>query len=433
MVPGVVRQARRDRRRFLAGLVVLAIVSAIVFLVATANTGFPLTSTTTVKAAFSDVGALQTGNEVREHSQRIGRVADIAYQNGQAIVTLELEGEKPVYSNARAFVWDFSSLGQKVVELRRGDPRAGPLRKGTIDGSRTKPSADLHDALNVFDTRTRRQAQTLLQEVGGGLAGGGADLHDFFRASPDLLDDLGTVSGSLAAEDARLPELLGQARTLAERFRGKSGDIATLIKQMDESMRAFAADDGQPLRETINHLPATLTAARTSLAALEKPLSNTQTAMTTLRPGASDLATAEPSLRAALREGVAPMKRVPGVVDKAVPSVSDLTRTFADARPLAPSLVRALNHLATPLTALAPYAREAGQLFVRGDSFLSEGTAMPGVHYARLAVAPNVATVTDGVARTPVIKPRNPYPAPGEADRDRATLGDDPGRDGGTR
>lgn len=417
-VTGVVRQARRDRRQFIVGLAVLGVVAAILFLVATANSGFPLAKTTTVKAVFDNVGALQVGSEVREHSQRVGRVEDVTYQYGKAVVTLELEGDKDVYQDARAFVWDFSALGQKFVELRRGSSAAGPLGNDVITDSRTTSSVDLAQALAVFDQPTREQARVVLQQLGGGLAGGEEELQDFLRAAPSFLADVGTVSEVLASDRAEVPELLARAEGLSARFDGRHGNIEVLLQQMDKTMAALGVDNSEPLREAVSKLPKSLDEARLSLGDLDKPLADTQIVMSHLRPAAADLSAATPSLRATLRESLSPLHRLSGVVDDAVPAVTELTRTFADARPLAPSVARALHDLSVPLAVLAPYAQDLSNLFVRGRSFVSESSA-PGVHYARLGLALNATALTDGLINTPQMKPRNPYPAPDQADHDR--------------
>lgn len=422
MDPGAVRQNRRDTRTFLVGLSAVAVLGFVGFLVATAGGGFPLSPRTTVTAAFTDIDSLQTGDEVRENSRRVGQVGEITFRDDQAIVVLQLDGDREVHADATAAVWDFSALGAKFVEFRPGDPGAGPLGAHTISGTAATPSSDIYDVLNVFDPETRDNAQQLLQELGGGVAGGGEDLNGFLERSPDLLADLGQVSAAAASSEADLPDLLREAEELTGRFAGRQEEISQLIDRTGTTFAALGVDGTQPLRDTVDRLPGTLDAANAAFDALDQPLADTDAAMSELRPGAAALARSEEDLRAFLRDSPVPLDRVPGVADAAEPAVEDLEATFADLRPLAPPLVQALTDLATPLAVLAPYAPDAGQLFVRGDSFVAEGTALPGVHYARLTVAPGAQSITDGVARSPLLKPRNAYPAPGEADQDRADL-----------
>jgi phospholipid/cholesterol/gamma-HCH transport system substrate-binding protein len=102
------------------------------------------------------------------------------------------------------------------------------------------------------------------------------------------------------------------------------------------------------------------------------------------------------------------------------PALDDLTPTFHDTRPLAPRLTELFNRLATPLDALAPYSNEIGYLFVRGNSFLSEGSA-PGVHYARLNADVQPYSFTGGFVKACHFA-TNPYPKPGQADFDHTNL-----------
>ncbi|MQA12621.1 MAG: MCE family protein [Pseudonocardiaceae bacterium] len=413
-------EARSAARRAVAGVVVFALIAAGAYLAATARSGLPGSTTTTVRAAFTNVDALQVGADVRQDSVRIGRVSDLQFADGVAVVTMELDGEKSIYADARAAVWDFSALGAKFVELFPGTPAAGPLGDQIVSAERTVESADIYQLFNVFDEPTRAAATGAVRELGGGAAGLSGALHDYLRAAPDLLTDVETVSEVLSSDQADLPGLLRSAERLSSRFVGREQQIAALVEQTDVTLRAVSADEGLPLSDTLDRLPATLDHARTALDALDVPLADAKTAVTDLRPGAEALAASEEDLRGVLRESVPPLKQVPGVAEQAEPAVADLTRTFADARPLAPKVTRALDNLVTPLQVLAPYAPEIATLFVRWESLVAED--INGLHYARIGAAPGVRTGGGPVLPDSVDQGYNPYPEPGNADNDRAEL-----------
>jgi phospholipid/cholesterol/gamma-HCH transport system substrate-binding protein len=102
----------------------------------------------------------------------------------------------------------------------------------------------------------------------------------------------------------------------------------------------------------------------------------------------------------------------------AQPALSDLTRTLADARPLAPALSRGLTDAALPLNTLARYSREVVEFFRRIESMVSTEVS-PGVHGARVGVAlEGLAANTGGVLNDP-LQGQDAYPAPGQADRER--------------
>lgn len=419
-------EQRSAARSFGVGVIVFAIIGAALFLTFKAQTGMPFAPTTTVTAAFKDVHSLAVNDDVRQNSRRIGRVAAIEYKDGAAVVTMELEGgDKPVYSDARAAIWDASALSAKFVELHPGSPQAGPLSDQTIPVKRTTDSADIYELLNVLDKPTREAASTVLREVGGGVAGHSRDLHDVLASAPETVRDIGEISGALASPEADLQGLIAAGDQLVRRFSGREQRIADLIRQSEQTLRAVATDQAGPLTDTLNKAPTTLRTVRSALDGLDTPLADTQTAMSTMQPGARALGASADNLRGFLREGAAVAEKVPGVAAQAEPALDDLRQTVADARPLAPRVTRAFNYAATPLQVLAPYAPEIAQLFVRGHSFMSQGPA-EGIRFARLSANPAVSTVTGGLFESGNYA-QNQYPEPGEADHDRVEGGLPPG------
>jgi phospholipid/cholesterol/gamma-HCH transport system substrate-binding protein len=92
---------------------------------------------------------------------------------------------------------------------------------------------------------------------------------------------------------------------------------------------------------------------------------------------------------------------------------------MADARPLAERLEKTLASTHQPTAVLAPYAPEMSQFFRYWVS--ANRPQDKSGHYLRISLLLRPETV-DGVlgVRDPLVH-RNPYPAPGQAQRDRAT------------
>lgn len=416
-------ESRKLVRSFQYGIGGIVVIGILVFLTFSAQYGLPLYPKTYVKAAFADVDQLALKDPVRQNSKGIGRVYDIAYENGQAIVTLQVElgSDYAVYKNATAKVQDQSAVGSKFVELNPGSPDAGPLGGEVIPQEQTTSSRDVYQVLSIFDQPTRTATQGFLQQFGGGLAGQAQNFSDFLNKAPDTLNDLGAVSAALASPEADLPSLLNAADRLSSRFQGREQEIASLINQTESTFSAIAVDNGAALANTLQRAPAALDEVRTAMDSLNEPFAETRAAMTDLESAGRSLGDAEDSTRGMLRDGVPVLYDVDGVADQAVPAIEDLTPAFADARPLAPMAAEAITKFSTPLQAMAPYGKEFGYLFVRGNSFLSEGTA-DGVHYARLnADFQGLYSFTGGVLKACNFN-TNPYPKPGEADNDRTDL-----------
>lgn len=410
---------RAQGRSFAVGIGVLLVAALIAYISFTANQGrLPLSPTRTVRAAFADVGTLNPGDEVRENSIRVGTVSNVDIHGHQAVVTMNLTDNRPLYADATAQLWDQSALGQKFVELKQGTPTTGPLQNRVIPVSRTDSAHDLSDLLDVLNPPTRRALSSSLRELGGGAGGHGEDLNSFLGAAPTMLGDLQNVSGTLSDRSTDLPGLIQSAQRLSSRFDSRQDQLSSLLRQTDTTLAAVNVDGGRPLDQTVGKLPGTLREAGRALDSMDRPLADARSAVATLRPGTRALGEATPALRGVLRDGVRPLDKVPAVAQDADPAVGSLTDTFRVAQPVVPKLAEALNNAQAPLKVVAPYACDAGKM-----SFDISKLFTSHVGYQRqlriMVGAPDAATVNSPV----VAQNTDPYPAPCSANNNRAPLG----------
>lgn len=420
------RKVRKHRSFSLfAGFVVLAAVVGTLAFAATASNGSPFSERTTVKAAFTEIGSLREGDDVRIASARVGSIEKVEPGDGRALVTLRLDGDRTIYRNASvaATVSARSALGQKFVNLDPGTPDAGELGDEVIPEQETRGAQELGDLFQIFDEPTRAGLQSTLRETGGGLAGRQEDLADLLRTAPDALPALGTVSRTLAEDDgANLTGMLRAADTLAGRFEGRQQQIAEMLAALQPTLDAIAVDGTTPLQDTLKAAPASLRDVKGALDSLNGPLGDTEAAMTTLRPGGEALGAATPDLRGVFRESVTPLDKVPGVSDDAQPAFSALSDTAEDLRPFTPRVAKTLNYAGDTLQTLAPYAPEISGFFTNITSALSNSDGAG--HWLRIMPILGSESV---IGAGPAVLPdptsyRNPYPAPGEAPDDRRPL-----------
>lgn len=406
-------------RSFAVGVAVVAVFAAVMYAAVTANQGrLPGTPTTTVRAAFADVGQLQAGSEVRRNGMFVGRVSAIDLHADEAVVTMELNGDVPVFADAYAGIWDQSALAQKFVELRSGTDAAGPLGDRTIPLGQTESTHDLVDVLDVFQPDTRAALGSALRSLGGGVAGYGPGLHDLIADAPQTVDGSGTIVRALSSDRADLPAMLRSADRLGSRFAGREAQLTSVIAQTDVTMRAVGVDGGGPLAATLEQLPQAFAHSRTALDAVHQSVVDAGVAMTDLQDGAVALGEATPDVRGVFREAIDPLDTLPDVADAAEPAVDELTDVFTDARPFVPRLADGLDSAAEPLSVLAPYASDIGT-FAFDIGNLIEGHN-GWEHRLRIMVGAAGAPAVVGAL---VQDTANPYPAPGEAIRDRDTNG----------
>lgn len=403
---------RDQTRKFLIGVITLVLIGVIGFVGIRVQGGgsLPLKKYTEVTAAFRDVGLLKPQESVTQGGVRIGEVVSIDHRNGHGIVQMRLEGDHKIYRDARARIGNHSALGRKYVELDSGTKSAGPLGNAQIPATQTNQSSSIDDVFEVFDSRTREALSTSLRQLGGGMQGHSQDLHDVLQNSPVLVNSLGTVTGTLADEQADLPALLRSADTLTARFEGREQQLGELLENTNSTLAALNVDDTRPLRDTIQALPDTLRRARDGLRSLNAPLADVESAVTTVRPGGRALGASVHDLRAVLRDGPPVLNKVPSVAGKANPAVDDLTHVMADARPLVPKVSRTLAVTNPLLQGLSPYASDAGRFFSEHD--LLSGNYGPDKHFFSALVAfPGLynASLPGVTSNSQVV----PYPEPG--------------------
>lgn len=405
------RPVHRDQARtFVVGIAATLVLGALAVFGLTAKPGSvrPDLELTRFTASFDNVGMLQARDEVRQSSIRIGEVESVEFADGKALVTMRLDDERPVYANATAAVNDESALARKFVEIDPGTPTAGPLGDRVIAADRTVDSASLDELFDIFDKPTRKAVSSTIRELGGGVVGRGDDLHDAVRASPELLDGAGKITGALADPEAALPELVNSANALASRFTGREREITDLLRDADATLRAVNVDGAAPLRDTVRALPSTVRQLRGTFDALERPLADAEQALTRLRPGAAALGEATPDLRGVLVEGVQPLRKMPRVAHQATPAVKQLTDVMTRVRPLVPQLGRTLSSAYPLIAGLAPYSPDLGMFF--SQKSLLAGMISPDKHYFRAMVAgpgPYNVSVADPTSS------REGYPEPG--------------------
>jgi phospholipid/cholesterol/gamma-HCH transport system substrate-binding protein len=391
----------------LIGLVVVAVSVASLAFAFVSHKGLPGRHYSYATLAFEQVPpSFRDGTEVRVRGQRVGQVHHVSFDNGPR-VEVQLPGGFDLYRDASARIRSRSLLGQKYLQIDPGTPGAGKLGDAVLPADHTATVVDIVDLVDTFDDETRKALHTALLNVGIGAAGHGPDLNDLIAASPDLLADLNLTGRTLTAEETQLVAFLATAERLSGRFNGREKELEALIHQMGDTLLAVAADDGRPLADTVKKLPSTLDAVTPALSDLGKAAAALGPAVHDLGPSAATLGAVTPDFRAALRESVPVLGKVPPVSELAGPALFALTGTFNDARPLAPALGKTFEEAAHQLAILAPYAPELDLLLDGLRDAFAEGDA----NGKYLRVASIFAAINQAGNR-------NPYPGPGEAATD---------------
>lgn len=408
----------------LVGAIALAVFALAAYIGYTAISGPPFYPYSYVTVHYKTAANVVLHSDVRINTERVGQVSKIAYKNGEAVVTAQMNPGTKVYKDASASIGAVSPLGSEYVAIDPGTPAAGRPIAAVIPVSRTTTPVEVDTVLSILNPKVSQSLSTAVQTLGTGVAGEGQNINDLIGASPTLLPNLGTTMSTLADPATNLAGLIDATNLLSTRFAGRTQQLAALLGQMDTTLQAVDVNHTASLQQTLTSTAPALTAAIPALQALTSAAAATGSALTTLRPGLAAAGAGTPSLRSFLRDGVAPLQLVPGVSQQATPAFNDLAGTNQQLeRPVAPFLSQLINQSQPLLGYLAPYSVDIFSLFSNLSSALSNGNADGNwlrIDQTVQGEALNGASGSPATASS-ATQCRDPYPAPGQAYNDLKT------------
>lgn len=283
-----------------------------------------------IRLRLADADGLRQGSPVAIAGQDVGTVS-LGVRGGQVTVALRIDrADAPVGRDATAEVSAVNLLGQKRVELTRGDPRDPAPSGYLLPSGRVTVSTDLDQVLDVLTPDTRARLAILIDAAGQALTGRRAD---FSQVLAQLPPDLG-------AGTTLLHGIAGDNHTLADLVQTSDGFVSELAAQHAALTRAIGTvgQTAATLAARRAALAATLARAPGTLAVLRGFLARLRATTVPLGPAARDLITTAPALEATLTR-LEPFRVAAGPTLRQATAVApELTRLAVGATPV---LVRA--------------------------------------------------------------------------------------------
>ncbi|OBF28423.1 mammalian cell entry protein [Mycobacterium sp. ACS1612] len=187
--------------------------------------------TTGYTAVFSNVSGLRAGQFVRASGVEVGKVSKIELQDGgaQAKVHFSVDRSLPLFDGTTASIRYLNLIGDRYMELKRGDSNKRLAAGGTIPIERTQPAVDL-DALiggfrPVFRALDPDKVNNIAQSIITVFQGQGGTIND-------ILDQTASLTSALADRDQAIGEVIRNLNTVLD----------TTVKhqqQFDETVQNF--------------------------------------------------------------------------------------------------------------------------------------------------------------------------------------------------
>ena len=171
--------------------------------------------TTGYTAIFSNASGLRSGQFVRASGVEVGKVKDVTLLEGGSKVKVDFAVDRSLelFDETTASIRYLNLIGDRYLELSRGDSNTRMPAGGTIPVERTQPALDL-DALiggfrPVFQSLEPEKVNTIAQSIITVFQGQGGTIND-------ILDQTASLTAALADRDQAIGEVINNLNTVLD-------------------------------------------------------------------------------------------------------------------------------------------------------------------------------------------------------------------------
>ncbi|MGB8403145.1 MAG: MlaD family protein [Mycobacterium sp.] len=182
-------------------------------------------------AIFNNTSGLKADQFVRAAGVEVGKVTDVELIDGGTKVRVHFNVDKsvPLFQQTTASIRYLDLLGNRFLDLRRGDSNELLPPGGTIPVDRTEPALDL-DALvggfrPLFRSLDPQKVNTIAQSIVTIFQGQGGTIND-------ILDQTSQLTSSIADQDQAIGQVIKNLNTVLD-------TTVKHQKQFDDTLKNF--------------------------------------------------------------------------------------------------------------------------------------------------------------------------------------------------
>jgi len=171
--------------------------------------------TTGYSAIFSNVSGLRAGQFVRASGVEVGKVSKVELFDGgsKAKVDFNVDRSLPLFEGTTASIRYLNLIGDRYMELKRGDSDKRLPAGGTIPLERTQPALDLDALIGGFRPLFRAldpdKVNNIAQSIITIFQGQGGTIND-------ILDQTASLTSALADRDQAIGEVIRNLNTVLD-------------------------------------------------------------------------------------------------------------------------------------------------------------------------------------------------------------------------
>ena len=235
--------------------------------------------TTGYSAIFSNSSGLRAGQFVRASGVEVGKVKDVKLIEGgsKARVDFDVERSLELFEESTASVRYLNLIGDRYLELKRGDSDRRMPSGGTIPVERTEPALDLDALIGGFRPLFRaldpEKVNTIAQSIITVFQGQGGTINDILdqtasltstladrdQAIGEVIRNLNTVLDTTVRHQEQFDETLVNFERLITGLKNRADPIASSVADISDAAGTVAdllTDNRPVLQDTVGYLDA---------------------------------------------------------------------------------------------------------------------------------------------------------------------------------
>ena len=233
--------------------------------------------TTGYSAVFSNASGLRDGQFVRASGVEIGKVSKVQLVNNgsQVRVDFDVDRSVPLFESTTASIRYLNLIGDRYMELKRGDNDRRLPAGGSIPVEHTEPALDLDALIGGFQPLFRSldpdKVNTIAQSIITIFQGQGGTINDILdqtasltsaladrdQAIGEVVRNLNTVLDTTVKHQQQFDETVQDFEQLITGLNNRADPIATSVAGISDAAGTIAdllADNRPLLQSTVGHL-----------------------------------------------------------------------------------------------------------------------------------------------------------------------------------
>jgi phospholipid/cholesterol/gamma-HCH transport system substrate-binding protein len=293
-----------------------------------------------------DADGLRQGSPVAIGGQDVGTIS-MKVKDGRVVVAMSLNGGVgPVGRNASASVASVNLLGQKRIELYKGNVHDPAPSGYTLPASEVSVTTDLDQVIDVLTPDVRARLAILINEAGQAFTGRRADFSTVLQQLPPDLHAGYQLLGGIAQDNHTLADLVRTSDGFVSQVASQRAQLIRTVQVLGQASATVEVKRAQ-LADTLARAPGTLATLRTFLGKL-------QATTVPLGPAARDITATAPQISATLAQLDPFRKAADPTLQEATRVAPELTKLATGATPVVRQATPVVSSLATFSRALQP-------------------------------------------------------------------------------